>query len=103
LNEKWLALTALGTDAFGLTPTVPTKIPNAAAMSALAAPTTVVLAGRGRVNHARTVARRAGARSNLISTHTLADASHYGLPMTHPEQIADLIRAAGATEPAAGA
>ena len=92
LNEGWLALTALGTDAFGLTSTVPTKIPPAASYEALTAPTTVVLAGRGRVNHAKTVARRAAARSTLISTHILADASHYGLPMTHPQQIAAFVR-----------
>ena len=96
LNEDWLALTALGTDAFGLTSTVPTKIPPGSAFDALTAPTTVVLAGRGRVNHARTAARRAAARSTLITTHILADASHYGLPMTHPQQIAGFIRAAGA-------
>ncbi len=99
VNQEWLELTALGTDAFGLTSTVPTKIPGASAFPALTAPTTVVLAGRGRVNHARTVSRRAAARSTLISTHILADASHYGLPMTHPQQIADLVRAAGATPP----
>jgi pimeloyl-ACP methyl ester carboxylesterase len=92
LNEGWLALTALGTDAFGLTSTVPTKIPPAASYEALTAPTTVVLAGRGRVNHAKAVARRAAARSTLISTHILADASHYGLPMTHPQQIAAFVR-----------
>jgi pimeloyl-ACP methyl ester carboxylesterase len=95
LNEGWLAVTALGTDAFGLTSTVPTKIPPASAFDTLAAPTTVVLAGRGRVNHAKTIARRAAVRSTLISTHILADASHYGLPMTHPQQIAALIRAGG--------
>jgi pimeloyl-ACP methyl ester carboxylesterase len=94
LNEPWLELTALGTDAFGLTSTVPTKIPSASAFDRLQAPTTVVLAGRSRVLHARTAARRAAARSTLISTHTLADASHYGLPMTHPQQIAELVRAA---------
>ena len=99
LNENWLALTALGTDAFGLTSTVPTKIPAASAFDRLHAPTTVVLAGRGRVLHARTAARRAAARSTLITTHTLADASHYGLPMTHPQQIAELIRAPGPRVP----
>ncbi len=98
LNEDWLALTALGTDAFGLTSTVPTKIPSGSAMDALRAPATVVLAGRGRVNHARTIARRAAARSTLISTRILADASHYGLPMTHPQQIAEFVRAVPPTE-----
>jgi len=95
LNDQWLELTALGTDAFGLTSTVPTKIPAASAFDSLQAPTTVVFAGRGRVLHARTAARRAGARSTLITTHTLADASHYGLPMTHPQRIAELVRGAG--------
>lgn len=95
LNEPWLELTALGTDAFGLTSTVPTKIPAASAFDRLRAPTTVVLAGRGRVLHARTAARRAGARSTLITTHTLADASHYGLPLTHPQHVAEFVRAGG--------
>lgn len=94
LNEDWLALTALGTDAFGLTSTVPTKIPPASAFDALTAPTTAVFAGRGRVIHARTAARRAAARSTLINTHILADASHYGLPMTHPQRVAEFVRGA---------
>lgn len=92
LNEGWLALTALGTDAFGLTSTVPTKIPPGSAFDALTAPTAAVFAGRGRVNNARAAARRAAARSPLISTYILADASHYGLPMTHPQQIATFVR-----------
>jgi pimeloyl-ACP methyl ester carboxylesterase len=94
LNQDWLALTALGTDAFGLTSTVPTRIPPGSAFDALTAPTAAVFAGRGRVNHARTAARRAAARSGLISTHILADASHYGLPMTHPQQIGEFVRGA---------
>lgn len=93
LNQQWLEVTALGTDAFGLTSTVPTRIPAASAFDALTAPTAVVLAGRSRVLHARTTARRAGTRSALITVHTLADASHYGLPMTHPHAIADIVRA----------
>lgn len=92
MNEDWLALTALGTDAFGLTSTVPTRIPPGSAFAALTAPTTALFAGRGRVNQARTAARRAAARSTLISPHILADASHYGLPMTHPQQIAAFVR-----------
>ena len=58
----------------------------------LTAPTAAVFAGRGRVNPARSAARRAAARSPLISPHVLPDASHYGLPMTHPQQIAALVR-----------
>lgn len=92
LNEDWLALTALGTDAFGLTTTVPTRIPPASAFTALTAPTTAVFAGRGRVNPTRSAARRAGARSPLITAHVLPDASHYGLPMTHPQQVAAFVR-----------
>lgn len=92
LNEEWLAVTALGTDAFGLTSTIPTRMPPAAAFAALSAPTTAVFAGRGRVNHARTAAKRAAGRSPLITAHILADASHYGLPMTHPQQIAAFVR-----------
>ena len=101
LDEKWMALTALGCDAFGMTSTVPTKIPGAGAMRALKWPTTVVVAGSGRVNHARSLARRAEHRSPAITAHTLPAASHYGMPMTHAADIADLIRSAGSDVDAA--
>lgn len=94
LNQDWLALTALGTDAFGLTTTVSTRIPPASAFAALTAPTTAVFAGRGRVNPTRSAARRAAARSPLITAPIVPDASHYGLPMTHPQQIAGFVRGA---------
>lgn len=93
LNDQWLELTALGTDAFGLTSTVPTRIPHE--VVGLRPPTTVVAAGRGRVNHARSLVKRARARSSVITTHTLPDATHYSLPMSHPQQIAEFVRAAG--------
>ncbi|WP_420121642.1 alpha/beta fold hydrolase [Nakamurella sp.] len=94
LNQDWLALTALGTDAFGLTTTVSTRIPPASAFTALTAPTTALFAGRGRVNPTRSAARRAAARSPLITARILPDASHYGLPMTHPQQVAAAVRPA---------
>jgi len=88
LDPEWLQLTSTAADLFGDAPTVPTKIPPAQALSALQMPVLVIVAGRSRVHQVSTVAKRAGGRIPHARVETLLNATHYGLPMTHAEQIA---------------
>ncbi len=91
LNQDWLALTALGTDAFGLTTTVPTRIPPASAFTALTARPPRCSPGGGGSTRPQ---RGPPGRGPIAADHPArpADASHYGLPMTHPQQVAGLVR-----------
>jgi hypothetical protein len=92
LDPEWLQVTSMGAGVFGEAPTVPTKIPKPATLKDLKPPALVIVAGATRVHHARRVAQKAGRRLADVRVETLAGASHYGLPLTHAEQIAALMR-----------
>ncbi len=94
LDPEWLAVTGAAADAFSGLPSVPTKIPNKAALAGLQMPVLVVVAGRSRVHHVRRVAKRSG-RMPFVRVETVDGASHYGLPMTHADQVAALILQGG--------
>ena len=94
LDPEWLEVTGAAADAFSGLPSVPTKIPNKAALAGLQVPVLVVVAGRSRVHHVRRVAKRSG-RMPLVRVETVDGASHYGLPMTHADQLAALILQGG--------
>ena len=49
---------------------------------------------RSRVHHVRRVANRSG-RMPIVRVETVDGASHYGLPMTHADQLAALILQGG--------
>jgi len=91
LDQAWLDVTGPAADAFSGMPTVPTKVPDKVSVFELGPELLVVLAGRGRVNHARTIAKRIGSRLPDARVETLATASHYGLPLTHAAEIASLM------------
>jgi len=90
LDPEWLQVTGAAADAFSGLPTVPTKIPNKASLAELKVPVLVVVAGRSRVHQVQRVAKRSG-RMPKVQVETVAGASHYGLPMTHADQLAALI------------
>jgi len=92
LDQAWLDATGPAADAFRGVPTVATKIPGKDAITKLEPDLLVILAGRGRVNHARSIAKRAGWRLPDATVMTLTDASHYGLPITHAPEIIALMR-----------
>ena len=54
-------------------------------------PTLVVIAGASRVHHVKRVGSNAAKRLPGGRVETVAGASHYGLPMTHAEQVAALM------------
>ena len=68
LNADWLALTALGTDAFGLTTTVSTRIPPASAFAALTAKK------RKNIRQERAQVARAGVTCTMRHADEIADA-----------------------------
>ena len=90
LDPEWLQVTGAAADAFSGLPSVPTKIPNKAVLADLQVPVLVVVAGRSRVHQVQRVAKRSG-RLPRVRVETVAGASHYGLPMTHADQLAALI------------
>jgi pimeloyl-ACP methyl ester carboxylesterase len=92
IDPEWLQVTSLGAEVFGQAPTVPTKIPKSATLKGLKPPVLVIVAGSTRVHHPRRVARKAGERLANSKVETIAGATHYGLPLTHAEQIAALMR-----------
>lgn len=90
LDEQWLRVTGAAADAFGGLPSVPTKIPAKAVLNDLQVPVLVVVAGRSRVHQVKRVAQRA-LRFPQVRVEIVDGASHYGLPMTHADQVAALI------------
>ena len=83
-------MTGAAADAFGGLPSVPTKIPAKAVLNDLQVPVLVVVAGRSRVHQVKRVAQRA-LRFPQVRVEIVDGASHYGLPMTHADQVAALI------------
>ncbi len=96
LDPEWLQLTGAAADAFSGLPSVPTKIPNKAVLAQLQVPVLVVVAGRSRVHQVKRVATRSG-RMPRVRVEIVDGASHYGLPMTHADQVAALILQRGET------
>lgn len=92
IDQEWVQVTSMGADAFGDAPTVPTKIPKPATLKDLRPPALIIVAGSTRVHHPRRVAKKAGQRLVNSRVETLAGATHYGLPVTHAEQIAAFMR-----------
>ncbi|MGS0688213.1 alpha/beta fold hydrolase [Nakamurella sp. GG22] len=92
LDPDWLELATLAADGFGNAPTVPTKVPSPTALAAVDMPVTVVLAGRSRVHPVRRIARNASRRLPQARIEIIDGATHYGLPLSHPVQIAESIR-----------
>ncbi len=93
LDPDWLDLATLAADGFGNAPTVPTKVPSPAALAGVDMPVTVVLAGRSRVHQVRKIAKDAGRRLPQARIEIVDGATHYGLPLSHPVQIAEFIKA----------
>jgi pimeloyl-ACP methyl ester carboxylesterase len=90
LDPEWLQVTGAAADAFRGLPSVPTRIPDKAALAALQVPVLVIVAGRSRVHQVQRVAKRSG-KMPRSRVETLTGATHYGLPLTHADQIAALI------------
>lgn len=90
-DPKWLQATGLAADGFSGMPSVPTKIPSKEARTAMDRPTVVVLAGKGRVHNVRRIAAKANRLPNSLVT-ALPKATHYGITMTHADEIAELMR-----------
>ncbi len=91
IDPEWLALNAGAAELAGASRTVPTKIPSAATVANLKPPTLVVVAGASRVHQVKRVASNAAMRVPNGRVETVAGASHYGLPITHAEQVAALM------------
>ena len=83
---------SLATDAFPDVPTVQTKVPGGASVTTLDIPVLVVLAGASRAHPADKVATRARARLRHGRVEVLPGATHYGLPISHADEIAALIK-----------
>lgn len=93
VTGDWLALTGLATEGVGIGSTVPTKIPKADVLKALRPPVLMITAGRTKVHSERRVRRNAGRRlPPTARLYSVKGASHYGLPMTHAAQVAELLR-----------
>ena len=91
IEPEWLELTAAAAELEGPSRTVPTKMPSAATMATLKPPSLVIVAGASRVHHVKRVGSKAAQRIKAGRVETVADASHYGLPLTHAGQIATLM------------
>ena len=92
LDQAWLDATGPAADAFSGMPTVPTKIPPKQVRAAMDRPTLVILAGKSRVHNVRRIAARTSHMPDVVEK-TLPSATHYALPMTHADEVADLMRA----------
>ena len=90
LDPEWLQVTGAAADAFTGLPPVPTKIPGKDVLADVQLPVLVVIAGASRVHQVKRVSTRSG-RFPRVRVETIEGASHYGLPMTHADQIAALI------------
>ncbi len=91
VDPEWLELTAAAAELEGPSRTVPTKIPSAATVATLKPPSLVIVAGASRVHHVKRVGSKAATRIPAGRVETVAGASHYGLPLTHAEQLATLM------------
>ena len=84
-------MTAAAAELEGPSRAVPTKIPSAATVASLKPPTLVIVAGASRVHHVKRVGSNAAKRIQAGRVETIAGASHYGLPLTHAEQLATVM------------
>ena len=91
IDPEWLELTAAASELEGPTRTVPTKIPSAATVATLKPQSLVIVAGASRLHHVKRVGSNAAMRIPAGRVETVPGASHYGLPLTHAEQIATLM------------
>ena len=95
IDPEWLQVTSIGADVFGEAPTVPTKIPKPATLKDLRPPALVIVAGStGCTTHGGSPARPGGTAGRSRGWKPCRGA-HYGLPLTHAEQIAPHAGAAG--------
>lgn len=93
VTGDWLALSGLAADGVGIGSTVPTKIPKADVLKDLRPPVLMITAGRTKVHSERRVRRNAGRRlPPTARLHSVRGASHYGLPMAHAAEVAELLR-----------
>jgi hypothetical protein len=60
-------------------------------MATLKPPSLVIVAGTSRVDHVKRIGSNAAKRLPDGRVETVAGASHYGLPITHAEQVAALM------------
>ena len=92
-DPQWLEVTGLAAEGVAMGSPVTTKIPAKQAVAALRPPALVITARKTKVHSERRVRRNAGRRlPPSASLHSIAGASHYGLPMTHASEVADLLR-----------
>ncbi len=91
MDPEWLHVTGLGSDVFGDAPTLPTKIPKTVTLMGLQPSALVIIAGSTKVHAKGRVARKARQRLPGARVETVRGASHYGLPMTHADQVAALM------------
>jgi len=91
IDPEWLEVMAAAAELEGPSRTVPTKIPSAATVASLKPPTLVIVAGASRVHHVKRVGSNAAKRIQAGRVETIAGASHYGLPLTHAEQLATVM------------
>ena len=88
-----MRVTSLAAEAFPDVPTVRTKVPGGATVIGLDLPVLVVIAGASRVHPPDEGGRPGPARrSRHGRVEVLPGASHYGLPISHAAEIADLIQ-----------
>ncbi len=92
VDPQWVRVTSLAADAFPNVPTVRTKVPGGADRIGLDRPVLVVVAGASRVHPPAKVVTRARKTLQDGRVEVLPGASHYGLPISHAAEIADLIR-----------
>lgn len=91
LDENWLRLAELASEAFPSVPSARTPIPKVTMLQRLTMPVEVVVPGRSRVHVARTLARRAKARLPRGTVHTVAGAGHYNVPWVGAAEIAGAV------------
>ena len=91
IDPEWLEVMAAAAELEGPSRAVPTKIPSAATVASLKPPTLVIVAGASRVHHVKRVGSNAAKRIQAGRVETIAGASHYGLPLTHAEQLATVM------------
>jgi hypothetical protein len=101
LDQEWMRLTGLAVNGSTSGTTVPTKIPSATTLQTLRPPALVITAGRTKVHSETRLRRNARKRLPVAQLQSVVGATHYGLPMTHAEQVAALIREPPATVPPA--
>lgn len=92
-DPQWLEVTGLAAEGVAMGSPVTTKIPPKQALNGLRPPALVITAHKTKVHSERRVRRNAGRRlPPSARLHSIAGASHYGLPMTHAAEVAELLR-----------